>query len=164
MKKHVAVLLVWGVAIGLGLRYSIPLMKDMGPQQVLVLSACLPFMFVPSALLHSWGHTLLMSSGIQLGIGAIAAIICGYYFDTLMSYSLVAGLAALLLWVASKVAKALSYQMILFYGLSFLAAAAGNIIGHGFESDGWLFVAKIIGVMALSFAFCTGCTLAVTRG
>ncbi|MGD1847990.1 MAG: hypothetical protein ACFB10_21565 [Salibacteraceae bacterium] len=153
--KSIALLvLLWGIASGLGLKYSIPMMKSINDTDLMVLSATIPVMFFPGTLVFAWKRPIWWVVVVQLLISLVAAVISGYFIDTVLRNLLLGVLSSLILFVASRLAKNLKAQLILSFGLAFLFFTAANIYGHQLNASGLGVLAKVIVSMGLSFGVC----------
>ncbi|MEM9246849.1 MAG: hypothetical protein AAGA67_14080 [Cyanobacteria bacterium P01_F01_bin.153] len=152
---------VWGIASGWGLKVTVPLMKNIQLKTAIALSASIPVMLIPSLLVHIWGYPLWWVVVIQGAIALIAAIISGYWLDTMLSYALLGILSLAIIYGATFVSPNLSVQTIATYATSFLVFTAANIYGHGFTESGTRFLLQTIGSTALSVLLCCLTTLQV---
>ncbi|MEM6261992.1 MAG: hypothetical protein AAGI38_05755 [Bacteroidota bacterium] len=150
----ILLILVWGIASGFGLRVSVPLMKDMQEGTAVLLSAAIPFMFVPGVFILVWKHPLWWVLIVQLCIGVIAGLLSGYLLDAILSYLLLGGLSVGILFAATRISSNLKRQIFLAYGLSFGLLTLFNVIGHNFIEGSMSFLFSVIGAMALGYMIC----------
>lgn len=157
MLKHrslLGLILIWGIGSGLGLKYSVPLMKNISDTSLIILSAAIPLMYLPGVLAYVWKNSIWWVLIVQILISLLAALISTYYVDTILSYALLGFLSLIIIYVSSLFSNSLKKQISSSFGMAFLIFTIANIYGHNLSDGNFGLLIKIIAATALSFIVC----------
>ena len=150
----VIVILIWGIGSGFVLRFSVPLMKDIQDNTLILLSAFIPLMFLPGILVYIWKFPIWWVLLAQILISLVAALISGYFIDTISSYLLLGVASLVIIYVATLLSSNTKNQVLLSYILSFIVLTGLNVYGHNISENGISLLIKTIFAMAVSFLLC----------
>ncbi|WKN43006.1 hypothetical protein [Tunicatimonas pelagia] len=141
--------LIFGALVGFGLRFTVSSMNtDMSNATLVGLSGAAMLLFLPSWLAYQLSERYLAAVLIQLFVGAIAGMVSGYFWDSLLSCVLVGVMASLTLWITTSLIASSLYWVA---GVVALLTFLLNVVGHSLGSRPlWVYLLLAVGTSAIS--------------